>query len=63
MKDYIICVIGYIFYFIFDNKIFIKEKRGTGTLLSNNIVWFTTCSWLDQLIAFKQLEEYKTNKL
>ena len=32
------------------------------TLLALNVNWFTNCNWRDQLIAFKQIEDYRSNK-
>lgn len=33
------------------------------TLLGLNIVWFTECTWVDQLISFQQIDRYQTFKL
>lgn len=43
---------------LFDNKLFIKEKRVTPSLLSLNVAWFTHCGWTEQMLAFKQLDLY-----
>lgn len=32
------------------------------TLLALNVDWFTHCNWRDQLIAFKQIDIYRSNK-
>ena len=41
---------------LFDNKLFIKAKKAQPSLLSLNTVWFTNCSWVEQMQAFKQLD-------
>lgn len=32
------------------------------TLLALNVDWFTHCNWRDQLVAFKQMDIYRSNK-
>ena len=32
------------------------------SLLALNIDWFTNCSWVDQLLAFKQIDEFYYKK-
>lgn len=32
------------------------------SLLALNIDWFTHCNWRDQLIAFKQIDSYRSYK-
>jgi len=38
------------------------HKKITPSLLALNIDWFTNCSWLSQLIAFKQIDAYCAHK-
>lgn len=58
MKNLIYLIGEIIFVYLFANKLFIKEKRIKPSLLSFNVVWFTYCSWIDQLLAFKHIERY-----
>jgi hypothetical protein len=58
MKNAIYLVLELIILSIFDNKIFNVKKRIKPSLLSLNIVWFTNCGWVDQMIAFKQIKEF-----
>jgi hypothetical protein len=37
---------------------FRKRKKYNVSLLAHNVDWFTNCSWMQQLIAFKQLDRY-----
>jgi len=39
-----------------------RQPKPELSLLALNIDWFTHCSWIDQLIAFKQLDIYRSNK-
>lgn len=32
------------------------------TLLALNVDWFTHCNWREQLVAFKQMDIYRSNK-
>lgn len=50
-----------ILYFI-ESPIFIRRKKTEPSLLAINIDWFTNCSWVEQLIAFKQIDEYYAYK-
>lgn len=58
MKKSIYLTLELIILSLFDNKIFIKEKRNKPSLLALNVEWFTNCSWTEQLIAFKQMDLY-----
>ena len=35
---------------------FLKRRQNEPSYLAYNVVWFTNCSWLEQLSAFKQLD-------
>jgi len=35
-----------------------RPKKVKPTYLAMNMYWFTNCSWMQQLIAFKQLDRY-----
>ena len=35
-----------------------SQNKRTPSYLAYNVVWFTNCSWIGQLQAFKQLERY-----
>lgn len=37
---------------------FRKRKKATPSLLAMNMNWFTNCGWTEQLIAFKQIDQY-----
>jgi hypothetical protein len=39
-----------------------REPKPTPSLLAYNIDWFTNCTWLEQLISFKQIDTYYTYK-
>lgn len=39
------------------------RKKVDPSLLALNIDWFTNCSWVDQLLAFKQIDYYLTVKI
>lgn len=39
-----------------------NKKVKNPSLLAYNIVWFTNCSWLQQIIAFDQLFLYSYKK-
>lgn len=34
------------------------KKQQTPSLLAYNVAWFTTCSWLEQLHAFDQIDNW-----
>lgn len=34
------------------------KKKFEPSLLAYNVVWFTNCSWLEQLYCFKELDQY-----
>jgi hypothetical protein len=34
------------------------KKHKEPSYLAYNVAWFTNCSWLEQLQAFKQLDNY-----
>lgn len=40
----------------------IGRPKPKPTLLALNIDWFNNCTWIDQLISFKQIERYITYK-
>lgn len=40
----------------------IRKPKATPSLLAYNVDWFTHCNWRDQLIAFKQIDIYRSNK-
>lgn len=49
--------------YIFENYInFVRFRNRKNSLLSDNIIWFTNCSWIDQLIAFDQISLYYYKK-
>lgn len=37
-------------------------KQNKTTLLGHNIIWFTNCNWIEQLVAFGQISEYYNHK-
>jgi hypothetical protein len=37
---------------------FRKRKKYNVSLLAHNMHWFTNCNWMQQLIAFKQIDRY-----
>lgn len=39
-----------------------RQPQPKPTLLALNINWFTNCNWREQLIAFKQIDIYRSNK-
>jgi len=41
----------------------IKQPKHPPSLLAYNVTWFTACTWVDQLIAFKQIDNYLTYRL
>ena len=39
-----------------------RKSKPEPSLLALNVDWFTNCNWRDQLIAFKQIDIYRSNK-
>ena len=39
------------------------RKKVSPSLVALNIDWFTNCGWVDQLLAFKQIDHYSTVKI
>lgn len=39
-----------------------RKPKPELTLLALNVDWFTHCNWREQLIAFKQIDIYRSNK-
>lgn len=39
-----------------------RKPKPEPTLLALNVDWFTNCNWREQLIAFKQIDIYRSNK-
>lgn len=39
-----------------------RKPEPKPSLLALNLNWFTNCNWLEQLIAFKQIDSYYSNK-
>jgi len=39
-----------------------RKPKPQPSLLALNVDWFTHCNWRDQLIAFKQIDIYCSNK-
>jgi len=37
---------------------FRRRKKFKPSYLAVNMDWFTNCSWIEQLIAFKQIDRY-----
>jgi len=37
---------------------FRRRKKVNPSYLAVNMDWFTNCSWIEQLIAFKQIDRY-----
>lgn len=37
---------------------FRRRKNIEPSLIAYNIDWFSNCTWIDQLIAFKQIDQY-----
>jgi CRISPR/Cas system type I-B associated protein Csh2 (Cas7 group RAMP superfamily) len=60
MKDYLLAIVESLYHLINDYLPF--KKKPKPSLLAMNIVWFTHCSWLEQLIAFKQISRYYSFK-
>lgn len=46
-----------ILYFTVDFP-FRRRKYIEPSLIAHNMNWFTNCSWVDRLIAFKQVDHY-----
>ena len=40
-------------------RLFVKQ---TPSYLAYNVVWFTNCTWIEQLYAFDQFDMYLDNK-
>jgi hypothetical protein len=38
------------------------KRKSKPTLIAHNVVWFTNCSWVEQLVAFDQIYLYHSNK-
>jgi len=60
MKDYLLLFIECVYHLFNDNRPF--KKKIEPSLLAENISWFNNCSWIEQLIAFKQISRYYTFK-
>jgi hypothetical protein len=39
-----------------------RKPKPIPTLLAYNVNWFTRCNWMEQVIAFRQLDIYYSNK-
>lgn len=39
-----------------------RQPLSKPSLLALNVDWFTNCNWIEQLIAFKQMDIYRSNK-
>lgn len=39
-----------------------RKPKPELTLLALNVDWFTHCNWREQLVAFKQMDIYRSNK-
>lgn len=39
-----------------------RQPLSEPSLLALNVDWFTNCNWIEQLIAFKQMDIYRSNK-
>jgi hypothetical protein len=39
-----------------------RKPKPQPSLLTYNVDWFTNCTWIEQIIAFKQLDIYHSNK-
>jgi hypothetical protein len=60
MKNFLLFVIESIIIWL-ENVL--PRQKHTPTLLGYNIVWFTECTWVDQLLCFKQIDRYVAHKL
>jgi hypothetical protein len=61
MKNYLYLVAEKLILAIVEFPYF--HKKVTPSFLTLNIDWFTNCSWLDQLLAFKQIDRYLAFKI
>lgn len=39
-----------------------RQPKPKLSLLALNVDWFTHCNWREQLVAFKQMDIYRSNK-
>ena len=39
-----------------------RKPKPVPSLLAYNMDWFTHCNWREQIVAFKQLDIYHSNK-
>lgn len=44
------------------HQIITRKPQPQLTLLALNVDWFTHCNWREQLVAFKQMDIYRSNK-
>lgn len=43
-------------------RLITRKPKPELTLLALNVDWFTHCNWREQLVAFKQMDIYRSNK-
>jgi len=61
MKNYFYLVMEMLILSIVEFPYF--RKKVEPSLLAVNVDWFTNCSWIEQLLAFKQIDQYTTYRL
>ena len=60
MKHYLYLVVEMLVLAVVEFPYF--RKKVDPSLLAINIDWFTHCNWVDQLLAFKQIDIYRAYK-
>lgn len=61
MKNSLMLLVADSAYFFMDILSF-KKNKATPSLLAYNVHWFTNCNWVEQLVAFDQINDYITYK-